>query len=93
MHLALQLFTEASSEMVSMEGWLSNDTRSRLKINVNRSYGGLIEPPQSPQLNITETVWDHLVREQKKKKPTSKEELWNVFQEAWRAIAEDCLKK
>ena len=28
-----------------------------------------------------------------KRQPTSKEELWNVFQEAWRTIPEDYLKK
>jgi len=86
MHLDLQLihllFTEGSSEMVSMEGWLSrshsywretrrkdwampNDTRSELKISGNRSYGGM-NPPQSPDFNITKAVWDHLDRAEQK---------------------------
>ena len=47
---------------------------------------------QSPDLNITEAVWDHLDRERNKRQPTSKE-LWNVLQEAWRTIPGDYLKK
>ena len=69
-----------------------NDTRSGLKISGNRSYGGM-NPPQSPDLNINEAVWDHLDRERNKRQPTSKEELWDVLQEAWRTIPEDYLKK
>jgi len=49
-----------------------NDTRSGLKISDNRSYGGM-NPPQSPDLNITEAVWDHVGRERNKRQPTSKE--------------------
>jgi len=33
-------------------------------------------------------VWDHLDRERNKRQPTSKEELWDVLQEAWRTIPE-----
>jgi len=44
-------------------------------------------------VNIIEAVWDHLDRERKKRQPTSKEELWDVLQEAWRTIPEDYLKK
>ena len=92
------LFTEASSEMVSMEGWLSRSHSLRREampndtIRGNKSYGGM-NPPQSPDLNITEAVWDHLDREQTKRQPTTKEELWDVLQEAWRTIPEDDLKK
>ena len=68
---------------------MQNDT----KICGNRFYGGM-NPPQSivsPDLNIA--VWDHLDREQNKRQPTSKEELWDVLQEAWRTIPEEYLKK
>ena len=44
---------------------MPNDTRSGLKISGNRSYGGM-NPPQSPDLNIIEAVWDHPDREQTK---------------------------
>ena len=67
---------------------MSNDTRSGLKISGNRSDGGM-NPPQSPDLNIIEAVWDHLDRKWNNWQPTSREELWNVLQEAWRTIPED----
>ena len=41
---------------------------------------------------IIDAVWD-LHRERNKRQPTSKEERWDVLQEAWRTIPEDCLKK
>jgi len=74
------LFTEASSEIVSMEGWLSrshsegswgmpNDTRSGLKISGSWSYGEM-NPPQSPA-------------DQHPKKS---------FGMSWRTITEDYLK-
>jgi len=34
-----------------------------------------MNPPQSPDFNIIEAVWDHPDREQNKRQPTSKEEL------------------
>ena len=71
---------------------MPNETRTGLKISGNRSYRRM-NPPQSPDLNITEAVWDHLDREQNKRQLTSKEELWDVLQEAWRTIPEDSLKK
>ena len=68
---------------------MPNGTRSGLKISGNRSHGGM-NPPQSPDLNMIEAAWDHLDREQNKRQPTSKEELWDVLKEAWRTIPEEC---
>ena len=50
-------------------------------------------PPQSPDLNIIEAVWDHLDRERNKGQPKSKEELWEVLKEAWYNIPEDYFRK
>jgi len=47
----------------------------------------------NPDLNIIEAVWDHVDRERNRRQPTSKEELWDVLQEAWRTIPESYLKK
>ena len=58
----------------------------------NRSHGGM-NPPQNPDPNIIEAVWHHLDREGNKRQPTSKEELWDVLQGAWRAIPEIYFKK
>ena len=33
-------------------------------------------PPQSPDLNIIEAIWDHLDRKKIEKQPKSQEELW-----------------
>jgi len=51
-----------------------------------------MNPPQSPDLSITEGVWDHFDGERNKRQPTSKEELWDV-PKGWRTIPEDYLKK
>ena len=71
---------------------MQNDTRTELKISDNRSCA-VMNPPQSPDLNIIEAVWDHLDRERNKRQPASKEELWDVVQGAWRTIPEYDLKK
>jgi len=41
-------------------------SRTGLKICGNRSYG-VMNPPQSLNLNSIETVWDHLDRDQNKR--------------------------
>ena len=50
-------------------------------------------PPQSPNLNIIEAVWDYLDRERNKKQPKSTEELWQVLEEAWDNLPQDYLRK
>ena len=50
-------------------------------------------PPQSPDLNIIEAVWDNLDRERNKRQPKSEEELGEVLKEAWYNIPEDYFKK
>jgi hypothetical protein len=48
---------------------------------------GLMEwPPQSPDLNIIEQIWDHLDREKNEKQPKSLDELWTILQNAWKNI-------
>ena len=50
-------------------------------------------PPQSPDLNIIEQVWDHLDREKVQKQPKSVEELWKVLKNAWNTIPADVFQR
>ena len=50
-------------------------------------------PPQSPDLNIIEAIWDHLDRKKIEKHPKSQEEMWEVLQNAWNNISADVLQK
>ena len=43
-------------------------------------------PPQSPNLNAIEMVWDELDRRVKKKQPTSAQHMWELLQECWKSI-------
>lgn len=43
-------------------------------------------PPQSPDLNPIELLWDELDRNVRKECPTSKKHLWKILQESWRHI-------
>lgn len=64
----------------TMEYFLKN------KINV------LDWPPQSPDLNPIEHLWDHVEKEIRKHQITSKQDLKIRIQEAWDAIPEDVTK-
>ena len=50
-------------------------------------------PPQSPDLNIIEAVWDHLDRKKLEKQPTTAEVLWDVLRDAWNNIPSNFLHK
>ena len=50
-------------------------------------------PPQSPDLNIIEAVWDYLDRMQLEKQPTTAEELWDVLRDVWNNIPGNVLQK
>ena len=50
-------------------------------------------PPQSPDLNIIEAVWNYLDRKKQENQPTTSEELWDVLRDAWNNIPGDFLQK
>ena len=43
-------------------------------------------PPQSPDLNPIEMVWDELNRRVKEKQPTSAQHMWELLQDCWKSI-------
>lgn len=45
-------------------------------------------PAQSPDLNPIEMLWIDVDKEIKRRKPKSKDQLFQVIQEAWEAIPE-----
>ena len=49
-------------------------------------------PPQSPDLNPIEMVWDEMDRRVKAKGPTSAQHLWELLQDCWKTISGDDLR-
>ncbi|KAK6318239.1 hypothetical protein J4Q44_G00115300 [Coregonus suidteri] len=43
-------------------------------------------PPQSPDHNQTEMVWDDSDRRVKEKQPTSAQHMWELLQDCWKSI-------
>ena len=50
-------------------------------------------PPQSPDLNPIEMVWDEMDCRVKAKGPTSAQHLWELLQDCWKTISGDYLMK
>ena len=50
-------------------------------------------PPQSPDLSITESVWDHMKRQETLRQIKSAEELWQVLWDAWNNLPAKYLGK
>lgn len=53
----------------------------------------MVWPPQSPDLNPIELLWDELDRRVRRECPTSKEKLWNILQREWNNITPDVIRK
>jgi transposase len=50
-------------------------------------------PPQSPNLNPIEMVWDDLDRRVKEKQPTSAQHMWKLLQDCWKAFLMKLVKR
>ena len=50
-------------------------------------------PPQSPDLNPVQMVWDEMDHRVKTKGPTSAQHLWELLQDCWKTISSDDLMK
>lgn len=53
----------------------------------------MIWPPQSPDLNPIEAMWDYLDSKIMKSTRTSPDKMWEKVQEAWNGIPQKILKK
>lgn len=53
----------------------------------------MVWPPQSPDLNPIELLWDELDRRVRRVCPTSQEHLWKILQKAWSEIPNSVLEK
>ena len=43
-------------------------------------------PPQSPDLNPIQMVWDEVDRRVKEKQPTSAQHTWELLQHCWKSV-------
>lgn len=53
----------------------------------------MIWPPQSPDLNPIELLWEELDRRVRKICPISAEHLWDILQKEWKAIPSSVIEK
>ena len=49
-------------------------------------------PPQSTDLNPIEMVWDELDCRVKEKQSTSAQHMWELLQDCWKIIPQECAK-
>lgn len=50
-------------------------------------------PPQSPDLNPIEKLWDELDRRVRQRAPTSKQQLWSMLESEWQNIPPETLQQ
>jgi len=68
----------------------SKVARNFLAANVTQVLGW---PPQSPDLNPIEHLWEEIDRRRAGKRASNKHELWDIISAAWNSItADDCRK-
>lgn len=53
----------------------------------------MVWPPQSPDLNPIELLWDELDRNIRKTCPTSEKDLWEKLQKEWNKLKPETLEK
>ena len=72
----------------------SNLCKKYLKKKERQGELQLMEfPPQSPDVNPIENLWDHLKREKMRHTVTSKDMLWAVLSQCWNNIEQSTLHK
>ncbi|KMQ83189.1 paired box protein and transposase domain containing protein [Lasius niger] len=78
-----------------------NDPKHKSKLCINylrkKEEEGFFEcmdwPPQSPDCNPIELLWDELDRSVRKLQPKNSEQLWSYLQTIWKSISTETLQK
>lgn len=63
------------------------------KLSAEGMLNVMVWPPQSPDLNPIELLWDELDRNVRKICPTSSKHLWDIIQSEWNKISGETLSK
>ena len=53
----------------------------------------MVWPPQSPDLNPIEQIWEHLSRQLEPMKKHSKKTIWESLQQKWKSIPVTLLRR
>jgi hypothetical protein len=53
----------------------------------------MVWPPQSPDLNPIEAMWDYIDSKLNRSLRTSEEKMWQMVQDVWKSIPRKILKK
>ncbi|CAK9801111.1 Transposable element Tcb2 transposase [Anthophora plagiata] len=64
-----------------------------LQLQENFEVKMMVWPPQSPDLNPIEKLWDHIDRQVRKRCPKSEKHLWEILQSEWNLIDIEVMKK
>ena len=61
------------------------------RLEARKELKNMVWPPQSPDCNPIELLWDHLDRQVRKKPLTNVNALWSHLQQEWKKISEETL--
>lgn len=53
----------------------------------------MVWPPQSPDLNPIELLWEELDRKVRDRCPSSQEDMWKALQESWNNVSQETINK
>ena len=72
--------------MIKKEGYLTKKEGYLTKKESDGVLHQMAWPPQSPDLNTNEMVWDDLDSRVKEKQTASAQHIWELLQDGWKSI-------